>query len=192
MTGGSVMTSPVEGSPLDSPAVGHIRRLTRHVNDFPDAGVMFADLTPVFADGPALRAVIEALAAPFLGQADMVAGIDARGFLLGSGVALGLSTGVLAVRKKGKLPPPVHSQDYALEYGESTLEIPADAIDLLGRRVVVVDDVLATGGTLAAGFELVQSLGAEVAGAAVVIELAFLEGRARWPADVPLHALIRY
>lgn len=177
MTGGSVMTSPVEGSPLDSPAVGHIRRLTRHVNDFPDAGVMFADLTPVFADGPALRAVIEALAAPFLGQADMVAGIDARGFLLGSGVALGLSTGVLAVRKKGKLPPPVHSQDYALEYGESTLEIPADAIDLLGRRVVVVDDVLATGGTLLATVNLLRRCGAEVVGVAVVLEVPGLGGR---------------
>ncbi|WP_024796493.1 adenine phosphoribosyltransferase [Tomitella biformata] len=171
--GGTVTTSPHE-----SPAAGHIRRLTRHVQDFPDAGVIFADLTPVFADGPALRSVIQALAESFHGQVDMVAGIDARGFLLGSGVALELQTGVLAVRKKGKLPPPVHSQDYALEYGESTLEIPADAIEMRGRRVLVVDDVLATGGTVLATVKLLRRCGAEVMGVAVVLEVQGLGGRA--------------
>ena len=162
----------------DVPAVGHIRRLIRHVDNFPGEGVKFADLTPVFADGPALRSVIEALATPFRGRADMVAGIDARGFLLGSGVALALDTGVLAVRKKGKLPPPVHSQDYALEYGVSTLEIPAAAIDLQGRRVVVVDDVLATGGTISATVNLLKRCGAVVVGVAVVLEVPGLGGRA--------------
>lgn len=178
MIGGSVLDPVDDRATPASAAVAHIRRLTRHVHDFPSAGVMFADLTPVFADGPALRSVVEALAAPFLGQADMVAGIDARGFLLGSGVALELSTGVLAVRKKGKLPPPVHSEDYALEYGQSTLEIPADAIDIRGKRVVVVDDVLATGGTLLATANLLRRCGAEVVGVAVVLEVPGLGGRA--------------
>lgn len=158
-------------------AAGHIRRLTRHVQDFPNDGVSFADLTPVFADGPALSSVIGALAAPFRGGVDLVAGIDARGFLLGSGMALELGTGVLAVRKQGKLPPPVHSQNYDLEYGQATLEIPAEAIDLVGRRVVVVDDVLATGGTLCATLSLLRRCGAEVVGIAVVLEVPGLGGR---------------
>lgn len=162
---------------LSTTAAGHIERLTRHVQDFPVAGVTFGDLTPVFADGPALRSVIEALAETFQGGVDMVAGIDARGFLLGSAMALELGTGVLAVRKKGKLPPPVHSQDYDLEYGQATLEIPADAIELRGTRVVVVDDVLATGGTLCATVSLLRRSGAEVVGIAVVLEVPGLGGR---------------
>ena len=175
--GGSVMVAAGTGAASGNSAAPYIRRLTRHVQDFPNAGVSFADLTPVFADGPALRAVIESLAAPFQGEADMVAGIDARGFLLGSGMALALDTGVLAVRKKGKLPPPVHSQAYGLEYGEATLEIPAGAIELRGRRVVVVDDVLATGGTLCATLSLLKRCEAVVVGVAVVLEVPGLGGR---------------
>ena len=111
--------------------------------------------------------------------ADLIAGIDARGFLLGGAVALRLGVGVLAIRKGGKLPPPVHSRSYTLEYGSATLEIPAAGIALAGRRVAIIDDVLATGGTLAAARDLLDAAGAEVTRAAAVIELAALGGRKR-------------
>lgn len=150
--------------------------LVREVPDFPEPGIQFKDLTPLLADARGLAAVTEALAAVADG-ADLVAGIDARGFLLGAAVATRLGTGVLAVRKGGKLPPPVFSQSYALEYGSATLEIPADGIDLTGRRVVVIDDVLATGGTVAATVRLLQEAGAVVTAAAVVLELGDLAGR---------------
>ncbi|GGG08941.1 adenine phosphoribosyltransferase [Rhodococcoides trifolii] len=156
-----------------------VTRLTRWADDFPEKGVRFADLTPVFADAAGLRAVVDALAEAGR-EADLVAGIDARGFLLGAGVALALGTGVLAVRKAGKLPPPVHSESYDLEYGTARLEVPADTIDLTGRRVLVVDDVLATGGTLVAARDLLTRCGAEVVGAAVVLEIGALNGRTRW------------
>ncbi|GAA4404466.1 adenine phosphoribosyltransferase [Tsukamurella soli] len=189
-------------------AVAAIEAHTRHVPDFPEPGVLFADLTPVFADGAGLAAVIEGLAAagrangPAAGRADgpaagrangsaagrardpipavdVVAGIDARGFLLGSGVALNLGVGMLAVRKGGKLPPPVLRQEYDLEYGSAALEIPAEGIDLRGRRVLVVDDVLATGGTVAAAVALLRRAGAVVTTVSVVVELAGLGARAR-------------
>ncbi|WP_280473028.1 adenine phosphoribosyltransferase [Nocardia asiatica] len=165
-----------------------VDRLTRWHDDFPTAGVRFADLTPVFADAEGFRAVVDCLAscAP---DADLVAGVDARGFLLGAGVAASLGTGVLAVRKAGKLPPPVISREYSLEYGTAALEIPADGIALSGRRVLLLDDVLATGGTLAAAAELFKQAGAEVAAAAVVLELSFLGGRAR-QGDYPLTSII--
>ncbi|WP_280492156.1 adenine phosphoribosyltransferase [Nocardia asiatica] len=165
-----------------------VDRLTRWHDDFPTAGVRFADLTPVFADAEGFRAVVDCLAscAP---DADLVAGVDARGVLLGAGVAASLGTGVLAVRKAGKLPPPVISREYSLEYGTAALEIPADGVDLSGRRVLLLDDVLATGGTLAAAAELFKQAGAEVAAAAVVLELSFLGGRAR-QGDYPLTSII--
>ncbi|CAM3133389.1 adenine phosphoribosyltransferase [Prescottella defluvii] len=166
-----------------------VSRLTRWCDDFPTPGVRFADLTPVFADGPGYRAVIDGLAAAGAG-ADLVAGVDARGFLLGGGVALELGCGVLAVRKAGKLPPPVHSESYALEYGAATLEIPCDAPDLKGRRVFVIDDVLATGGTLLAAAELLARAGAEVVGVAVVLEIEELGGRDRF-GRYPLTSLVR-
>lgn len=160
-------------------AEAHIDRLVRWADDFPVKGVRFADLTPVFADPDGLSSVIDALAVSGAGAgADLVAGIDARGFLLGAGVALALGSGVLAVRKAGKLPPPVVSKRYELEYGAAELEIP-EAIDVAGRRVLVVDDVLATGGTIAATAELLRSRGAEVIGAAVVLEIAALGGRVK-------------
>src|SRR5690242_6248357 len=126
-------------------AAAVIAELTRNVADFPQPGVQFKDLTPVLADARGLAVVTDALAEAADG-ADLIAGIDARGFLLGAAVALKLGTGVLAVRKGGKLPPPVHAERYDLEYGSATLEIPADGIDMTGRRVLVIDDVLATGG----------------------------------------------
>jgi adenine phosphoribosyltransferase len=154
--------------------------LMREVPDFPEPGVQFKDLTPVLADAHGLAAVSTAIADIARG-ADLVAGVDARGFLLGGAVAVTLGIGVLAVRKGGKLPPPVLGETYTLEYGSATLEVPADGIDLAGRNVVVIDDVLATGGTLAATHQLLTKAGANVTGAVVMMELAALGGRAALP-----------
>jgi adenine phosphoribosyltransferase len=153
-----------------------IESLMREVPDFPEPGIQFKDLTPLLADAEGLAAITDALAS-IAEDADLVAGIDARGFLLGAAVALKLRTGVLAIRKGGKLPPPVHSETYALEYGTATLEIPADGIELAGRSVAIIDDVLATGGTVAASARLLRHAGATVTGAAVVLELTALGGR---------------
>jgi adenine phosphoribosyltransferase len=153
-----------------------IASLTREVPDFPSPGIQFKDLTPLLADGRGLATVTDALA-EIADGADLVAGIDARGFLLGGAVATRLGIGVLAIRKGGKLPPPVHSESYSLEYGTATLEIPAEGIELAGRTVVIIDDVLATGGTVAAAQQLLATAGAHVPTAAVVLELSALGGR---------------
>lgn len=153
-----------------------IEKHARRVPDFPQPGVEFIDLTPVLADSEAFGCVIDALGGDW-SNIDLVAGLDARGFLLGAAVAMHLNTGVLAIRKSGKLPPPVSSRTYQLEYGEATLEIPAEGVDLSGKRVLVVDDVLATGGTVAAAVELLEEMGAEVAGVSVVLEVPGLGGR---------------
>ena len=170
-------------------AADPITSLIRQVADFPAPGVQFKDLTPLFADPQGLAAVADALAAVASG-ADLIAGIDARGFLIAGAVADRLGTGVLAVRKGGKLPPPVRTEHYQLEYGTASLEIPADGIDLAGSNVVVVDDVLATGGTIAATHRLLEQAGAKVTMAAVVVELAGLGGRDR-VAPLPVHSLRR-
>ena len=123
--------------------------LIRLVPDFPAEGVIFEDLTPVLANKDGLRMVIDALAAAAERyDADLIGGLDARGFLLGSAVAYKLGLGIVAIRKKGKLPPPVFTEEYALEYGVAALEIPAEGIPLAGQKVVLIDDVLATGGTI--------------------------------------------
>jgi adenine phosphoribosyltransferase len=166
-----------------------IASLTREVADFPTAGIQFKDLTPLFADRRGLAAVTDALAGIASG-ADLIAGIDARGFLVGGAVAARLGTGMLAIRKGGKLPPPVRAERYDLEYGTASLEIPAEGIELTGRSVVIVDDVLATGGTVAAAWRLLEHCGATVTTAAVVLELAGLGGRDLL-APLPVHALCR-
>ncbi|MEP6979906.1 MAG: adenine phosphoribosyltransferase [Nakamurella sp.] len=153
-----------------------IDRLTRVVPDFPVPGVLFRDVTPVFTDATALALVAGALAASVPGEFDLVAGLDARGFLLGGAVAVICGMGVLAVRKPGKLAGAVIGQDYTLEYGTARLELhPDDVPD--GSRVLVVDDVLATGGTAAAACALLRRAGATVTGVAVMLELADLGGR---------------
>ena len=161
--------------------------LTREVADFPSAGIDFKDLTPLFADARGLAAVTDELAEVASG-ADLIAGIDARGFLLGGALAARLGTGVLAIRKGGKLPPPVLTEEYQLEYGSASLELPADGIDVTGLSVVIVDDVLATGGTLAAAHRLLERAGAQVLIAAVVIELTGLGGR-ELVAPLPVHSV---
>jgi adenine phosphoribosyltransferase len=164
------------------------------VPDFPSPGVLFRDLTPVFADGPAFRRVVEGLAAPVLEDPraaavahaddavpgdpgfDVVVGVEARGFLLAAGVALRAGVGVVPVRKAGKLPRACVSAEYELEYGTAVIEMHTDSLRP-GQRVLLVDDVLATGGTLAASVALVEELGAVVTAVSVVVELAALGGR---------------
>ncbi|MBN9643382.1 adenine phosphoribosyltransferase [Corynebacterium mendelii] len=153
---------------------------TRLVPDFPEKGVLFEDLTPVLADAEAFALVIDELAAAAKAYgAEMIGGLDARGFLLGSAVAYKLGLGVLAIRKQGKLPPPVYNESYALEYGTAALEVPKNAdMGLKGKNIVLIDDVLATGGTLAAARNLLeQHCGAHVSGLAVVLEVEGLGGR---------------
>jgi len=171
-----------------TPVAELIASLTRKVADFPKPGIQFKDLTPVFADATAMTAITGAVAELASG-ADLVAGIEARGFLVAAAVADRLGTGVLAIRKAGKLPPPVHAERYDLEYGTATLEIPGEGIDLRGRNVVIVDDVLATGGTLAASARLLERAGANVTAAAVLFELGGLGGRDA-VAPLPVHSLM--
>lgn len=151
----------------------------RDVPDFPKPGIVFKDITPLLADAAALSAAVEGLASPFAADGiDKVVGIEARGFILAAPVALALDAGFVPVRKAGKLPSGVTSATYELEYGTDTLEIHGDAI-AAGERVLVVDDVIATGGTAAATAGLVEDLGAVVVGLSFVIELAFLAGMER-------------
>jgi adenine phosphoribosyltransferase len=172
-----------------TPVAELIASLTRNVADFPEPGVQFRDLTPLFADRNGMAAVTDALA-DIASGADLVAGVDSRGFLVAAAVATRLGTGVLAIRKPGKLPPPVLAEQYQLEYGTAILEIPADGIPLRGRDVVIIDDVLATGGTLRAASRLLTHAGANVTAAAVVVELAALGGREAL-APLPVHSLSR-
>lgn len=162
----------------------------RDIPDFPQLGILFKDITPLLADARAFDTCVEALAAPWRGQRlDAVCGIEARGFIFGAALARALGSGFVPLRKPGKLPAATLGIDVQLEYGRTRLEVHADAL-APGARVVLVDDVLATGGTLDAARQLLLQLGASLAGAEVVVELGALRGRARWPAEVPLHALL--
>jgi adenine phosphoribosyltransferase len=156
---------------------GWLKGRIRDVADFPSAGIVFRDLTPLLADAEALRFSIDALAEAFAGRrVDKVVGIEARGFILAAPVAYRLSAGFVPVRKPGKLPWRTEAEEYALEYGVDRLEIHADAVRA-GDQVLVVDDVIATGGTARATVALVERLGATVAGLGFLVELTFLAGR---------------
>jgi adenine phosphoribosyltransferase len=167
-------------------------RLIRDVPDFPRPGILFKDITPMLADAAALAAAIRALAAPWRAAGiDAVAGIEARGFILGAALARELELGFVPIRKPGKLPGSTIGEDYALEYGHNRVEIQVGLL-APGRRVLLVDDVLATGGTLAAARSLVEKLDCEVVGAGLLLEIAALAGRERWRDGAPLHCLPRY
>lgn len=153
-----------------------IERLGAVVPDYPKPGIVFRDLTPVFADGPALRAIVDSFVRTFEGTFDYVAGIEARGFLLAAAAAYASDRGVITVRKPGKLPRRVYSESYGMEYGRNTLEVHVDDVPA-GSRVLILDDVLATGGTLGAAARLIQKVGGEIAGFGVVLELGDLGGR---------------
>lgn len=170
-------------------AVGYVQSLARVVPDFPVPGVLFRDLTAVLAHADALQAVATGLAALATESFDLVAGLDARGFLFGTAVAMHSGTGILAVRKAGKLAGEVIGEDYELEYGSARIEVHPDDVPA-GARVLIVDDVLATGGTAAAAVRLLQRAGAVVVGVVVAMELVDLGGRAKLP-GVALGALIR-
>ena len=166
--------------------------LIRAVPDFPTPGVMFRDVTPLLADAGGFARCIDALAEPWQGsRVQAVCGIEARGFIFGAALAQKLHAGFVPLRKPGKLPPPVLAVDYQLEYGSDRLEAQRDALRP-GERVLLVDDVLATGGTLMAASDLVGKLGGELVGAGVVIELVGLRGRDRWSGGQLLYSLLRY
>lgn len=160
-------------------ALARAESLIRTIADYPEPGVIFRDITPLLADAAALRSVIDAMIDPFEGQFDVVAGVEARGFLLAGAVATAAEVGLVPIRKAGKLPRPAASVSYSLEYGTATIEAHDDIAP--GTRVLLVDDVLATGGTLQAAHELVPALGGIVVATSVLMELTALGGRALVP-----------
>lgn len=168
-----------------------LRSTIRTIEDFPEEGISFKDITPLLAHAEALKESIEHMALHYRdARVDAVVGIESRGFMFGAPLAITLGAGFIPVRKPGKLPAETYRQDYTLEYGTAALEIHKDAIHP-GERVLICDDVLATGGTLAATIELLNSVGAEIVGSAVLIELLALNGRAKL-GDHRLESVIRY
>ena len=170
------MTESADGGAAEVASdVDALRRLVRDVPDFPQPGILFRDITPLLGDAAAFRAVVDALAAAYRGVEAVVA-IESRGFILGAPIAYALGAGLVPVRKLGRLPSATLRAEYALEYGTNTLEIHRDAIQP-GARVVIVDDLLATGGTVRAAANLVERLGGVIAGISVLAELTALRGR---------------
>jgi len=167
-----------------------LKKHIRSIPDFPKPGILFYDISTLLAHPKAWHATIEQMADTVRAyKPDVLAGIESRGFLLAAPLAVALGTGFVMLRKKGKLPGITVRHTYALEYGTDTIEIQADAVDK-GKRVVLVDDLLATGGTMAAAVTLLEQVGAVVPAAACIIELTFLEGRKKLP--VPVEALLKY
>jgi len=167
--------------------------LIRHIRDIPDfpkPGIVFKDITPLLADAAAFRTAIDGMVAPFRGRVDMVLGIESRGFIIGAAAAYALGTGLAIVRKPGKLPYHTHRASYELEYGSDTLEIHRDTLGP-SHRVLLIDDLLATGGTAGASIHLVEQCGGQVVACAFMVELSVLEGRRRL-APHEVHALLRF
>ena len=176
-------------SPADFEAF--LRERVHDVADFPEPGVVFKDISPLLSDRVAFSAVVDKMVNHYgRGVIDTVVGIEARGFILGAAVAYHAAAGFVPVRKAGKLPRDTNAREYTLEYGSATIEVHTDAFQP-GERVLIVDDVLATGGTAAATVDLVRASGADVTGLSVLIELDFLNGRDRLP-GVPIQSLLRY
>ena len=173
------------------PTIAHIEKAIRNIPDFPKPGIQFKDITPVLADARLFAECIDLLTADFqAGMVDAVVGIDARGFIFAAAAALKLQAGFIPVRKKGKLPYSTHEQSYDLEYGQNTIAIHIDALKP-GSRVLLIDDLLATGGTAAAAAQLVEKVGARILQINFVIELSFLKGRDRL-SHYPLRSLVIY
>ncbi len=170
------MTTPTSAFPDELTSL--VRSHIREVPDFPAPGVLFRDITPLLADGPAFRALVEGLAERYRGRVDAVAGLESRGFILAAPLATALGVGMITVRKAGRLPGPVVGVDYALEYGTARMELRPETVQE-GQRVLIIDDVLATGGTGAAAVELVERSGGEVVALAMLLELAALRGRTK-------------
>ncbi|SIO37893.1 adenine phosphoribosyltransferase [Rhodovulum sp. ES.010] len=175
------------------PKTTSVKDYIRTIVDFPHEGIMFRDVTTLFADPRGFRMAIDQLLHPYAGERiDKVVGLEARGFILGGAIAHQLSRGFVPVRKKGKLPAATIAEDYQLEYGEAVVEIHDDALSP-GEKVLVVDDLLATGGTAAAGIKLCERLGAEIVGCAFIVDLPDLGGRKRLEAmGIDVHALCDY
>ncbi|HXZ87123.1 MAG TPA: adenine phosphoribosyltransferase [Candidatus Binataceae bacterium] len=170
--------------------VEEVKKLIRDIPDFPKPGILFRDITPLIGDAHGLAAIVDQIAEPWLGKIDQVLGIESRGFIIGAPVAYRLGVGLTIARKPGKLPFRTVDESYELEYGSAALEMHEDS--LAGRtRILVVDDLLATGGTALAAIRLVHKLGGEVVGCSFVIELGSLGGRARL-APVDCRALVTY
>jgi adenine phosphoribosyltransferase len=169
----------------------HLKSKIREVPDFPKPGILFYDITTLLCDGQGFRDTVDALAAPYMGEdIDQVIGIESRGFILGAAVAATLGCGFVPIRKPGKLPSKTHKETYNLEYGTDALEIHADAC-ATDKRILVVDDVLATGGTARAAIDLARRAGGKVIGAAFLIELDFLNGRSKLPGEA-VYSVLRY
>ena len=176
---------------MQQPPTLDLRTYLRDVPDFPTKGIIFKDITPLLQSPIAFRKTIHDLARHFMGQRiDAVVGVEARGFIFGAPLAVELNAGFVPVRKQGKLPFHTIEVEYALEYGTATVQMHKDGV-LPGRRVIIVDDVLATGGTLLAAKKLVEQLGGHVVGMGVVLELGFLNGRARLPGS-DIFSLLQY
>jgi adenine phosphoribosyltransferase len=171
---------------VTSEALARAESLIATIPDFPETGVLFRDISPLLADAAALRAVVDAVIEPFADQFDVVAGVEARGFMLAGAVAIAAGVGMAPIRKAGKLPRPAASVEYALEYGTAAIEMSDDLPR--GTRVLLVDDILATGGTLRAGQQILDELGLRLAGTAVLMELADLGGQS---VCGPVHTVFR-
>lgn len=169
----------------------HLKAKIRHVPDFPKPGILFYDITTLLCDPQGFRDTIDAMAAPYMGEdIDQVVGIESRGFILGAAIAATLGCGFVPIRKPGKLPAATYQESYHLEYGTDSLEIHQDACGQ-NQRVLIVDDVLATGGTARAAIDLVKKTGATIIGAAFLIELDFLKGRDKLAGE-PVYSVLQY
>ncbi|MEO8518709.1 MAG: adenine phosphoribosyltransferase [Dermatophilaceae bacterium] len=189
MTGTAPLNAvPADAAPLSAPIGEVVASRLRDIADFPIAGVVFKDFTPLLSDGPALRAVVKDIARRYAGRVDVVVGIEARGFIFGAAVAYELGLGFVPVRKAGKLPGETHTETYDLEYGSAVIEIHTDAL-ARGTRTLLIDDILATGGTAAATCELIERAGATVEAVEVLVELDFLGGRTKL-AGRTVHAMV--
>lgn len=168
-----------------------LRQFIRNIPDFPMEGILFRDITPLLADAEALAEAIDALCEPYIEQGiEVVAAVEARGFIFGSAVARALNAGFVPVRKKGKLPFETAAVSYGLEYGEDVIEVHTDAVRP-GAKVLMVDDLLATGGTMAAACELIEKLQGQIAGLTFLVELSDLNGREQL-SQYPIHSVITY